>query len=168
MTMNIVLILVSLLLLVIICEEMKTIRYYSRMAKTAKHGRCLAEKSLRADLALSRLYQIKPYDWQALIDFHKYCAAEGVTGKSLGPDMDGMFRVHDIRDLDKENVFLGNIDGLWIWNISFWEHNKDEEGKKAVWNQYFSILKSNLAQVKQSPERFLQRCQQLKNESYEL
>lgn len=61
-----------------------------------------------------------------LLVIHKQAWGFGYQNKSLGPCPHGMFRTENIIDLKPEEVYLGNIYGLWTFNIPEWERNKDE------------------------------------------
>ena len=73
------------------------------------------KKNLTAAAALSELLAI-----------HKQAWGFGYQNKALGPCQHGMFRTEDILEMKPEEVYLGNIYGLWTFNIPEWERSKDE------------------------------------------
>lgn len=69
--------------------------------------------------------------------------ANGVRHPYFGPDEYGMFRTKDILLMNKEEVYLGNIWGLFTKSLPFWE-TQDTETQKLVLDQYKNQLISNL------------------------
>lgn len=61
-----------------------------------------------------------------LLDIHKEMWKNGLRDKSISPNENGMFRTKNIVDMKAEEVFLGDIYGLWTFNIPKWEEKKDE------------------------------------------
>jgi hypothetical protein len=45
---------------------------------------------------------------------------------NIGPDQYGMFRTSDISTMTPDQVFLGNIYGLWTKPITYWEEHKED------------------------------------------
>jgi hypothetical protein len=54
-----------------------------------------------------------------LLSLHKEVWAAGFQNENLGPDSCGMFRTESIPNMKPEEVYLGNIWGLWTKNIPF-------------------------------------------------
>ena len=63
---------------------------------------------------------------QELINVHKYAWEIGYQNSNLEPCAWGMFRCKSIPELTLDNLYLGNIWGLWTNNGRFWEEHKDE------------------------------------------
>lgn len=63
---------------------------------------------------------------QELLDIHKEIWGLGYRNEDLGPNSFGMFRCPDILKMTPDDVFLGNIYGLWTFNIPFWESRRTE------------------------------------------
>jgi len=61
-----------------------------------------------------------------LLAIHKQAWGFGYQNEPLGPCPHGMFRTEDILEMKPDEVFLGDIYGLWTFNIPEWEKNKDE------------------------------------------
>lgn len=76
-------------------------------------------------------------------EFYEYAS----KSPSICPDQYGVFRVEDLKDLDKSNIFLGNIYGLWTLSLKEFESKADLEELKIVTNQYYLLLKSGLYQI---------------------
>lgn len=68
--------------------------------------------------------------------------ANGLRNPNFGPDSCGMFRTDDILLMDKTEVYLGNIWGLWTKPLPCWEG--DLENRATVLKQYKNLLISNL------------------------
>ena len=73
---------------------------------------CVIDK---ADNAIATLE--KAGSLRELLDIHKKMWKDGLRNKGLGPNEHGMFRTKDIADMKAEEVFLGDIYGLWTFNI---------------------------------------------------
>jgi hypothetical protein len=80
---------------------------------------------------------------------------------NIGPDKYGMFRTSDISTMTPDQVFLGNIYGLWTKPITYWENYKEEtlggfgmpENLKIydiILGQYKLILYSNVENILKS------------------
>ena len=72
---------------------------------------------------------------------------EGIRNKNIGPDQFGMFRTDDILKMTPDQVYLGNIHGLWTNNIPFWREAPIKE-RFIVTNQYRQHLRRNLLSIK--------------------
>lgn len=59
-----------------------------------------------------------------LLDLHKKVYALGFT-RNLGPCSYGMFRTKDISTMTLNDVYLGDIYGLFTKPASFWEKHRD-------------------------------------------
>lgn len=76
-----------------------------------------------------------------LFNIHKEIGEYVNETENLGPDKYGMFRTKHISTMLPEEVYLGNIYGLWTYNILDWEKYPEKE---IVFNQYKRILLTNL------------------------
>jgi hypothetical protein len=65
---------------------------------------------------------------------------------NLDVDPYGMFRADRVENLTIDNVYLGNIHGLWTLTIRQWNTSSD---KDIVFDQYANILISNMFALKQ-------------------
>ena len=95
-----------------------------------------------------------------MVAIHKDIWGSGFRNKNIGPDEYGMFRTKDIPTMKPEEVFLGNIFGLWTFAIPEWENNRNalygangfgiNPGTRTydlVLNQYRNLLQSNLMAI---------------------
>lgn len=101
-----------------------------------------------------------------VLDVHKEIWAEGFQNENIGPDKYGMFRTESIGEMIPQEVFLGNIYGLFTKPIPFWEEFKNE-GKmgggyeiykylttyQIVLMQYKHHLTSNIEAIKKMAEK---------------
>lgn len=87
-----------------------------------------------------------------LLECHKFAWSQGFQNKNLGPNKYGMFRTNSIPEMTPEEVYLGNIWGLWTQNIPFWESCNDEKVYKIIFNQYQRLLKSNIEYLMRNNE----------------
>lgn len=94
---------------------------------------------------------------QDLIDIHKHAWQIGYQSSNLAPCAWGMFRCKLIPELTLDNLYLGDIWGLWTNPGRFWEEHKDETmsgngfgidpNKKCydlIMQQYRQHLRSNI------------------------
>lgn len=92
---------------------------------------------------------------EELLSIHKEAWIIGFQNENLGPDKYGMFRTESIPTMKPEEVFLGNIWGLWTHAIPFWEERKlqpfgiDPEISQydIILDQYKQLLYSNLSYI---------------------
>lgn len=61
-----------------------------------------------------------------LFDCHKDAWRYGYKNSNLGPNPYGMVRASSIEKMTIDQVYLGDIWGLWTNNIRFWDQNRDE------------------------------------------
>lgn len=71
--------------------------------------------------------------------------ANGIHNPNFGPNEYGMFRTRDILLMKKEEVFLGNIWGLFTKPLPYWENCPDE--RPLIIEQYKNQLLSNLKEM---------------------
>lgn len=69
--------------------------------------------------------------------------ANGIHNDNFGPDKYGMFRTDDILMMVPEEVYLGNIWGLWTKQLPYWE-TASEDNRSKVTEQYRNILLLNM------------------------
>ena len=94
---------------------------------------------------------------QELINIHKHAWEIGYKSPSLSPCPWGMFRCESIPELTLNNLYLGDIWGLWTNTGRFWEEHKNEtmsgngfgiDPEKKVYDlimqQYRQHLRSNI------------------------
>ena len=96
-----------------------------------------------------------------MLDLHKEIWNAGFTNKNIGPCEWGCFRTESIPTMRPEEVFLGNIYGIWTHNIPYWEEHMDEKYGinnfglpkdvfvyDIICKHYGDILKSNMSAIK--------------------
>lgn len=111
-------------------------------------------------------------DLRQLLQIHKDMWRSGIRNGNIGPCDYGMFRTKDILDMKPEEVYLGDIYGLWTFSIPTWEQQKENKyGDGAVqwgispditlyeivFNQYRRLLTSNLEAIREESENSLAR-----------
>lgn len=81
-----------------------------------------------------------------LMSIHKDIWGSGLRTNGLGPDDSGMFRCTDISKMSSDEVYLGNIHGLFTLTLKQWENKRydDPVSYKIIFNQYKRHLLSNL------------------------
>lgn len=114
--------------------------------KVERQRRLMADIRRRIAIAPDFLDAISKSDsLMGLYAIHKDLWGTGFKNLNLGPDEYGMFRTKDISTMTPDEVFLGNIFGLWTFTISEWEeHKKDKDSYGKVLEQYRGILRSNV------------------------
>lgn len=60
-----------------------------------------------------------------LLNLHKLIWQNGFHDKAIAPDKYGMFRTENITTMKPDEVFLGNIYGLWTFPIPDWENQRN-------------------------------------------
>ena len=109
-----------------------------------------------------------------LISLHKELWGAGFQNKNLGPDPYHMFRTQSIPTMEPEEIFLGDIYGLYTKNIPFWEKFKNE-GKisggypiyeyltvyQIVLNQYKELLSGNVSTIYKNAKKKLEELKKL-------
>ena len=63
-------------------------------------------------------------DLQMMVHLNKDIWGCGIRNKYIGPCEYGMFRTKDILTMKPEEVYLGDIYGLWTFSIPIWEQQK--------------------------------------------
>lgn len=105
---------------------------------------------------------------QDLIDIHKHAWEIGYQNPNLGPCPWGIFRCESILELTLDNLYLGNIWGLWTNTGRYWEQHRSETmgvngfGIKEytliyalIMQQYKRILKSNINAISEQTKESL-------------
>ncbi len=105
---------------------------------------------------------------QELINIHKHAWDIGYQNSGLAPCEWGMFRCDSIPELTLDNLYLGDIWGLWTNNGKFWEDHKNETmagngfgidpNKKVydiVMKQYREHLKCNINAISEQTAKSL-------------
>ncbi len=82
-----------------------------------------------------------------LLAIHKDLWSEGFQNRALAPDEYGMFRTKAIPTMTAEEVFLGDICGLWTFCISDWEDHKGSDSYRIVLTQYQRHLECNINSI---------------------
>jgi len=100
-----------------------------------------------------------------VLALHKEAWKSGFKSENLGPCSYGIFRTESIDSMKPEEVFLGNIYGLFTKSIPFWEKYKNE-GKSAggypiyehltvyeiILHQYKRHLSANILAIRDKAE----------------
>ena len=63
---------------------------------------------------------------------------------AICPDKYGMFRTSNIATMSMDEVFLGNIYGLWTHSLPFWLSYQDEDAVSKITNQYYQQVLSGI------------------------
>lgn len=63
---------------------------------------------------------------------------------AICPDKYGMFRTSNIATMSMDEVFLGDIYGLWTHTLTFWLSYQDEDAVSKVTNQYYQQVLSGI------------------------
>lgn len=61
-----------------------------------------------------------------MMHIHKKLWNDGFKNENTKPCKYGFFRTEDIATMRTDEVYLGDIYGLWTHNIPFWEDHRDE------------------------------------------
>lgn len=80
-----------------------------------------------------------------LVEAHKFMWEKNFRNENLAPCKWGMFRTESIPEMKPEEVYLGNIYGLWTHTIPQWEEDRknDPAVYQDIFDQYKRVLKSN-------------------------
>ena len=97
---------------------------------------------------------------EELLSIHKEAWIVGFQNKNLGPCKYGMFRTENIPTMQPNEVFLGDIWGLFTRAIPFWEEHKSQQYGcngfgidpgtslySLVLDQYKEILRCNFTSI---------------------
>lgn len=64
--------------------------------------------------------------------------------RSICPNKYGVFRTESIATMSPEEVFLGDIYGLWTHTLTFWQSCHDEDAVEKITKQYYYLLISGI------------------------
>ena len=69
---------------------------------------------------------------------------------AICPDKYGMFRTSNIATMSMDEVFLGDIYGLWTHSLTYWLSCRDEDAVSKITNQYYyQVLSGIKAEVEE-------------------
>lgn len=63
---------------------------------------------------------------------------------TICPDKYGMFRTSNIATMSTDEVFLGDIYGLWTHSLTYWLSSENDEAVSIVTNQYYQQVLSGI------------------------
>lgn len=86
-------------------------------------------------------------DLLQLLAAHKLAWVYGFRNNNLGPCEFGMFRTKSIPDMTPDEVYLGNICGLWTFPLKEWQNKRGSENYNTVVSQYKNLLLSNVTHI---------------------
>lgn len=140
----------------------KVLRLLIQERRRCQHIVCIADTFIK-DLE-------ECHDLRQLLDIHKRMWREGIRNERIAPDRYGMFRTEDINTMREEEVYLGNIYGLWTFTIPEWEQKKGERYGANGWDidpdtlvydlvvrQYRELLLTIVRNIKKEAEEHLSR-----------
>ena len=103
-----------------------------------------------------------------LLTIHKRAWLKGFQNGNLDVCEYGMFRAEYIEKMTIDQVYLGNIDGLFTHNIRYWnQHSNDAMGVNGygikedtkiyslIMNQYRNLLAGNFRHIKNCAEDYV-------------
>lgn len=109
-----------------------------------------------------------------LLNIHKELWADGYRNKNLGPNPHGMFQTDYIPNMTPNEVFLGNIFGLWTKSITNWEKDHktlfgenmygipaDTTNYEVVLRQYKQLLKFNVKSLVCFSEKYIREYKKI-------
>ena len=141
--------------------------FHRKELREQQNQRILAQRYIdAADQFINELYECN--ELKGLLRIHRKLWFWGFRNKNLGPNEHGMFRTEDINNMKAEEVYLGDIYGLWTFNIPEWEKQKDKSYGFNNWgikpettvyqlvvNQYKNLLVSNIKTIRKENEELL-------------
>lgn len=63
---------------------------------------------------------------------------------AICPDKYGMFRTSNIATMSTDEVFLGDIYGLWTHSLTYWLSSKNEDAVSIITDQYYQQVLSGI------------------------
>ena len=102
-----------------------------------------------------------------VLELHKKAWKLGYRNDNIAPCEHGMFRTQDISTMKPEEVFLGNVYGLWTFPIPKWEDQKSQMYDKdisvydIVLNQYKRVLHSNVKAIYKEAQALVEKYEEL-------
>lgn len=138
--------------------------------KVIKEQQALYEKFKRMSGFYSDIHHgiLNAKTLTSLIEIHKMAWKIGYRNENLAPCPWGMFRTKNIMTMSPNEVYLGDIWGLWTNTVSFWDEHAelkmgdngfgiDPEEKiyNLIMSQYRSLLKSNVNYLRSEADKFI-------------
>lgn len=141
--------------------------FHKKELREQQAQRILAQRIIdAADQFLDKLHECNGL--HGLLYIHRECWKAGFNNKNLGPNEHGMFRAKDIAEMKAEEVYLGDIYGMWTGNIPYWEKQKDKPYGfnnlgimpdttvyQLIVNQYKNLLVTNIKAIRKEKEELL-------------
>ena len=90
-----------------------------------------------------------------LLAAHKMAWVYGFRNDNLGPSEFGMFRTKSIPNMTPDEVYLGNICGLWTFTLKKWQKEKDSEDYNIIVSQYKNHLLSNVVNITKDAKDYI-------------
>ena len=94
-------------------------------------------------------------DLLQLLATHKMAWVYGFRNNNLGPCEFGMFRTKSIPDMTSDEVYLGNINGLWTFTLNEWQKKKGSEDYNIIVFQYKNHLLSNVVNIVKTAKKYI-------------
>ena len=145
------------------------------------HKREIREQKIRRNIETADEYLDELQECEGLyglLDIHRKLWKDGMRTPKLAPDEFGMFRTKHVARMKPEEVYLGDIYGLWTFTIPEWEKLKDNKYGENTWGvnpemtvyqlvviQYKKLLQSGVKSIKRENEELLRKAQ-LKAKKY--
>ncbi len=82
----------------------------------------IRDKLKKAEFYIQQIQQCQ--ELRELLVLHRQLWKDGFRKGNVRPNMYGMFRTTNIAHMQAEEVYLGNIYGLWTFSIPDWERMK--------------------------------------------
>ena len=104
---------------------------------------------------------------EGVLELHKKAWGLGYQNGNLAPCEWGMFRTKDISKMTPDEVFLGNVYGLWTFPMPKWEDQKSQMYDKdisvydIVLNQYKRVLHSNVKAIYREAKTLVEEYEEL-------
>ena len=102
-----------------------------------------------------------------VLELHKKAWELGYQNGNLGPCEYGMFRTQDISKMTPDEVYLGNVYGLWTFPMPKWEdqktqmYDKDISVYDVILNQYKRVLHSNVKAIYREAKTLVEEYEEL-------
>jgi hypothetical protein len=94
-------------------------------------------------------------DLLQLLAAHKKAWVYGFRNDNLGPCEFGMFRTKSIPDMTSNEVYLGNINGLWTFTLREWQNKRGSKDYNVIVFQYKNHLLSNATNIAQTAKDYV-------------
>lgn len=132
--------------------------FHKKKLQKRKELKRLNDIVMSADDFLPRLKECDSL--LGMMHLHKEMWGHGLRNKHIGPCQEGIFRTQDIMTMKPEEVFLGNIEGLWTFAIPEWEKMRDVPQSNTyhiVCRQYRDLLMANVMDIKNDAKEKITR-----------